>query len=374
MLTQVRFKEIIMSGIDQLSYLIEQLSITPKLVSLQIDGNNTNTINNITTLKKDPNSKYLNDTLLSNTSFKMPLSTPLPKPNIDLEKYLDAFYPTQKGRGINDRLNKTRETLINYAINNPSHNIQTDKWINFRKALDSFLSKFSPDRYNKTTCQIKGGRKFNYDFEVRYLQDDLVIKTVRLEFKFNAKTVAGCPQYVSPMKPSQYLSNSFENYFYQNYLSKICSLAECQMPSQETYLSSVHSPNPKCLKTLQEKYYRGCKSSSKFSGDQSDINFYQTCRVLSREAINKFLEQSDMALNIEKLTEYLHQTQRDKEYMLFYQGEFYHDTPYFPDYTITSYKIQSPYFICQTESGKEMKILLRWKNGNGIAFPAFQIS
>jgi len=27
-----------------------------------------------------------------------------------------------------------------------------------------------------------------------------------------------------------------------------------------------------------------------------------------------------------------------------------------------------------TETGIKLKILLRWKNGNGIAFPAFQIS
>ena len=31
-------------------------------------------------------------------------------------------------------------------------------------------------------------------------------------------------------------------------------------------------------------------------------------------------------------------------------------------------------FICETKSGKKMYILLRWKNGNGVAFPAFQIS
>ena len=31
-------------------------------------------------------------------------------------------------------------------------------------------------------------------------------------------------------------------------------------------------------------------------------------------------------------------------------------------------------FICISEDGTQMKVLLRWKNGNGIAFPAFQIS
>lgn len=31
-------------------------------------------------------------------------------------------------------------------------------------------------------------------------------------------------------------------------------------------------------------------------------------------------------------------------------------------------------YECISKSGKTINILLRWKNGNGIAFPAFQIS
>ena len=31
-------------------------------------------------------------------------------------------------------------------------------------------------------------------------------------------------------------------------------------------------------------------------------------------------------------------------------------------------------YTCISKSGKKLNVLLRWKNGNGIAFPAFQIS
>jgi hypothetical protein len=31
-------------------------------------------------------------------------------------------------------------------------------------------------------------------------------------------------------------------------------------------------------------------------------------------------------------------------------------------------------YECISKNGKKINILLRWKNGNGIAFPAFQIS
>jgi hypothetical protein len=30
--------------------------------------------------------------------------------------------------------------------------------------------------------------------------------------------------------------------------------------------------------------------------------------------------------------------------------------------------------MAKTKSDRNIKILLRWKNGNGIAFPSFQIS
>ena len=55
----------------------------------------------------------------------------------------------------------------------------------------------------------------------------------------------------------------------------------------------------------------------------------------------------------------------------------YYQTPNMDDYVIKSYIVDQKNknrFICETKSGKKMYILLRWKNGNGIAFPAFQIS
>ena len=83
---------------------------------------------------------------------------------------------------------------------------------------------------------------------------------------------------------------------------------------------------------------------------------------------------SGVQLKIEELSEYLFQSQKQKEYLLYSNGKFYHETPHMDDYTILDYTIRAPYFICNTKSGKKMKVLLRWKNGNGISFPAFQIS
>ena len=45
------------------------------------------------------------------------------------------------------------------------------------------------------------------------------------------------------------------------------------------------------------------------------------------------------------------------------------------DYDITEIIKESKYsrYIGKTKSGKSLKILLRWKNCLGVAYPAFQI-
>jgi len=62
--------------------------------------------------------------------------------------------------------------------------------------------------------------------------------------------------------------------------------------------------------------------------------------------------------------------------MLYKNGKIYYEVHTQNDYTIDPKTIikKSPNFQCKTISGKKLNILFRWKNGHGIAFPAFQIS
>lgn len=301
-------------------------------------------------------------------------------PNVVDEKKeivdMSVFSTTASGRGSNDRLNKSRENIICRLINDPTLETSVSS---IKKSLYEYLSKLAPANFDfknslhSVRCMIKAGRKFNYDFEVNYLDSENIISTKCLEFKCNTETVAGCPQYVSPMKPSKYMSASYEDHFYRNYLPEICQMANCVIPDRETYISGIHQPSPSFMSQLQTLYYRGCKSSSKFTDNEKDISFYQACRMLSKKSIETFMN-SGVQLKIEELSEYLFQSQKQKEYLLYSNGKFYHETPHMDDYTILDYTIRAPYFICNTKSGKKMKVLLRWKNGNGISFPAFQIS
>jgi hypothetical protein len=74
------------------------------------------------------------------------------------------------------------------------------------------------------------------------------------------------------------------------------------------------------------------------------------------------------------MNEYLQKTQENKIYMLFWNKTFVLEKP--EEYKIVEcIKNPTKYrYDCKMESGKEIKILMRWKNGNGVAFPSFQIS
>ena len=61
--------------------------------------------------------------------------------------------------------------------------------------------------------------------------------------------------------------------------------------------------------------------------------------------------------------------------MLYYNNKFILQQINIDNYIIDKVvKIDHSSYRCISKNGKEIKILLRWKNGNGIAFPAFQIS
>ena len=73
----------------------------------------------------------------------------------------------------------------------------------------------------------------------------------------------------------------------------------------------------------------------------------------------------------------LQDTQNEKDYLLCKEGNFYYQK-----IDKISYKIKTnikPKIVNNnsieliTENNSILRILLRWKNGNGIAFPALQI-
>jgi hypothetical protein len=176
------------------------------------------------------------------------------------------------------------------------------------------------------------------------------------------------------MKPSQYLSFSFEEYYYDSYLVPLLQKFGLDVPERNLYLKSIHTNKPLCISDAQLLYYQGCKQSSKFNGTEKATTFYNSCNETSRECIKKFVANTD--LDIVKLTKYLVESQDQKTYLLYKNGKFNIQLSNNDDYMIESYTKNPEKFRYEaiTKTNKKINILLRWKNGNGIAYPAFQIS
>ena len=301
------------------------------------------------------------------------------------------------GRHQNDKNNKMREAIIGAIINGcvPAAYYRTERWRELKTAVDGFLHECSAG-YSRVECIHTAGRGHNYDFSVKFFADGDTATTTattaasvcNVEFKFNASKVSDTPQFVSPMKPSQYLSASYEEYFYDTYLMIIAAAgASAAIPNRADWLKQIHNNAPVCVKELQDKYYAGCANSSQFTNAADDIAFYELCKKVSTESIRAFISEHD--LDIVKLSQYLRESQDGKTYMLFQPAAASASAsgpspgPVITlqrvdpaDYNIVSC-VKNPAksrYECETQSGKKINVLLRWKNGNGIAFPAFQIS
>lgn len=289
---------------------------------------------------------------------------------------INSFLLSQ--RKSNDKNNKIREVVISAIVNNIIPNeyyTYSMRWKSLRKkVLDYILTlvkmKHSDLQIVNIKSVIRAGRCYNYDFT--FIINDLY--EFNIELKFNADTLEDTPQFVSPMKPSQYLTHSYEEFYYTHYINKLSLFGNLPIPDKNIYLNEINSPSPLCMKDYQSKYYRGCKQSSQYSGNIEDINFYEKSKDLSKESIQRFMECSDLDIN--KLSSYLLSSQHEKYYMLYKDNEFHLEIVDMNNYRLISCEKypEKSYYLARSLSGKKIKILLRWKNGNGIAFPSFQIS
>jgi hypothetical protein len=139
-------------------------------------------------------------------------------------------------------------------------------------------------------------------------------------------------------------------------------------------LKQIHNNEPDCMSKYQEIYYKGAKNSSRYTGEEKCVEFYKLANELYKTYTADFINNTE--LNIELLSAYLYNSQKNKIYMLYHDNKFNLQHINMDDYIIISVN-KNPKkcrYECTSKTGKKINVLLRWKNGNGIAFPAFQIS
>ena len=215
----------------------------------------------------------------------------------------------ENDKNENDKNNKKRECIIYCIINNtlPHYCKYSLRWYKLKESIDSYIKKLCEikniEHCDNIVCEYEAGRNNHNDFKI-VINDNIEF---HIEFKFNAVCVNDTPQFVSPMKPSQYLSIDFEPWYYDNYLEKIALNGNLKMPSKEEYLKKIHSNSVECMKQFKEKY-------------DTDINFNKYCKDIDKESIKQFIEMT--TINMDKLSDYLLKSQKEKIYMCYKKIHF----------------------------------------------------
>ena len=365
--------------------------------------NNMNNMNNIFRLKccgatfSYPNKIFRGEKCICGISIKYNNIT------INFDS-IESFNRSTKGK--NDITNKIRESIVTAVINNkiPDNYYSYKKWLDIKTSLFECLKKLIEsnnninnninnknitwDNITKIEANNKGGRINNYDIDLTFTFKNKETRSHLVEFKFGASDITHVPQWSSPHNPSQYMvfnhpefnkiegSKSFESWFYDNYMDSICKLyPDFIKPQRDMYLKEIHRPSPNCVMKLQQLYYKGASGSKTYyTGLQNDIEKYKKCKEISKKAIEIFIDKAE--LDMDKLNEYFIKSQKNKEYIMYNNDKFHYSKYDINKFIIDkSIKVEkkAPYFICKNKLDEQIKIMLRWKNGNGIAYPAFQV-
>ena len=279
----------------------------------------------------------------------------------ETHKLEDIGYFKVSAKSNNDEFNKKRESIIAAIINKEipqEFYTKSQDWKNLKTEITSFIKKIcvKPNikSINTIICKIKAGRGNNHDLDITINN-----RNFKGEFKFNCTCVSETPQFSSPARPSQYLSENFEEDFYDNHLDELVSHTLLPKPSREVYLKQIHSNIVPCMQDFKNLY-------------DTDKKFNKMCKKISDKEKKKFIEKS--TIKMKELSDYLETSQSEKIYMCYKNGKFHYDELNKDLYKLTELdKRENTNFIYKTKSGMKLEIKLRFKNGCGLQFPALQI-
>ena len=153
-----------------------------------------------------------------------------------LAEHINLFKPTT-GRGKNDINNKLRESFFIVCGSSSSSNqtifedpIYGLDCVNLKEKFETKLKEFG--EYNKYTIKQMAGRKYNYDFLLELENNEIDLKKeIKLEFKFNAKTISSIPQFIQKNTTWEIFGEKYHDHFYDGpYLTEIIALNNEPIP------------------------------------------------------------------------------------------------------------------------------------------------
>jgi len=278
---------------------------------------------------------------------------------------LNLFYKSST-RSCNDIVNKQREKMLEMMINIPDYTYEPDplKWDQTRRSFIYVLGKIIETEYDRLVILPRGGRRYNYDFDVEVYTGTFLSRTIKVEFKYGT-CLNSYPQILSIYVNNstfQILHTNYNEFWYENYLKNYLSILNCQEMciDKHKYLSSINNTN----RTLVRNFI-----------DSSNDTLKSKAFELVDDSIEKYLSQVTVHdINFDVLESRL-RSQVDKYFVFCSHGVFsYQQLNKHLILDRTRVLIAKNNIKVYDQCGNVFTLLLRWKNHKGCAGPAWQIS
>lgn len=288
------------------------------------------------------------------------------------------------GRNNNDANNKKRERILCMLpeIKNCNYRdyLKDERWkyVNqkFMTILE-LLAKKEDVTYDIVRVVAKGGRGYNFDFQVFYYKENQIIYTIdKVEFKNGVKL----PQHLSLQLNSEYgvftkKSGLYDEIFYEYYLPQIIDLYKNKnvafptVPKIEEYKQLVKHTK----ETVHEIFKIMKKNEAKVKMEKSK---------LVDASIHKYLNLVTSAtIDFDLIQRKINLTQGNKIYILWDGKDFIIDNIKNNEMILNKKfelkyghnKLANTLVLHTFDKNKSWECLLRWRNRKGILNPAWQI-
>ena len=280
------------------------------------------------------------------------------------------FFSACAGRENNDIYNDKREYILANILSDKFKDYLDDsKWnmikTSWSECLDMLFTSTSKLSYDSIKVLKRGGRKYNYDFDIEYFKDSkLVHKIHNIEFKNGGSSISEIPQFFNAIANKSFLPG-YASWFYDNYVTKEEPWTRFTAPSKDVYMKEIYKNSSK------HKFFIELKQA------ESDKTYYKIKQQKVAESIKIWLNDNYKKLDKEELSKEFIRTQNGKIFILWNKDKFNIDT--FDEKDLIIDKIvgikNNNSILVNSKSNKiQYAMLLRWKNQLGVLLPAWQIS
>jgi hypothetical protein len=276
-------------------------------------------------------------------------------------------------REKNDITNKIRENILKIINNPPKEYIDNQEFGNYWRlvnnawtdALKKVAEETSIAEYTSTKIIMRGGRKYNYDADVKYYNSNNCVATRKIEFKNGSSKIENSPQFLSLQAKFDIFTETYDKFWYDNYLDEYIacdSAITTPKPSCEAYLKHVTSTRYSIA-----PFFAELKNREPFFKEQKND--------VVNKSITEYLKKHGPEINIASFSEKVKTTQTDKIYLMWCNGQFFLDKLSEDEMTGMTFSGIKNGNVLELKAGNTTYgLLLRWRNHKGILNPAWQIS